>query len=125
MDIHEKELLQERWPFLTLITYLNNDYLGIVQHSDSAYIHMYVIDNTFSEKMRSEFIDCGEAWWWGSNRSIPINLFLQSKFSIFKKYLRSFSTKDSKLICGPTVNIRNLINKRTKRRTIQLVHSVK
>jgi len=120
----EKDLIQERWPFLTLITYLNNEYLGIVQNSDSNYISMYVLDTGFTPVMKALYIECGESWWWDSNRTIPINLFLHKRFAPFKASLRTFATKETTIVCGPLVSLRDLCNKRVKRRTIQLVRAV-
>ena len=116
-----KQVLQEKLPFLTIISHLDKEYLGIVQHADNAFVHMYVMDNTFNDQMKREFLDCGDTWWWESNRQIPINMFVRDRFAIFKRYLRIFSMKETEIIQGPVVNLKELMNKRVKRRTIQLV----
>jgi hypothetical protein len=116
-----KQVLQEKFPFLTIISHLDKEYLGIVQHADNAFVHMYVMDNTFNDQMKREFLDCGDTWWWESNRQIPINMFVRDRFAIFKRYLRIFSMKETEIIQGPVVNLKELMNKRVKRRTIQLV----
>ena len=82
---------------------------------------MYVLDASMTADVKAQFIDCGESWWWDSNRSIPINLFLGPRFSQFKPYLRTFATKECKVVCGPLVSLRDFCNKRIKRRTIQLI----
>ena len=114
-------LLQEKFPFLTLITHLNIDYIGIVQHADPTFLHMYVLDNTFSADLKQRFLECGDTWWWESNRQIPINIFIRDKFAPFKRYLRIFAMKETEIKHGPIVNLKELMNKRVKRRTIQLV----
>ena len=116
-----KQVLQEKFPFLTIISHLDKEYLGIVQHADNAFVHMYVMDNTFNDLMKREFLECGDTWWWESNRQIPINMFVRDRFAIFKRYLRIFSMKETEIIQGPVVNLKELMNKRVKRRTIQLV----
>ena len=116
-----KQVLQEKFPFLTIISHLDKEYLGIVQHADNAFVHMYVMDNTFNDQMKREFLDCGDTWWWESNRQIPINMFVRDRFAIFKRYLRIFSMKETEILQGPVVNLKELMNKRVKRRTIQLV----
>lgn len=116
-----KQILQEKFPFLTIIRHLDTEYLGIVQNADQTFIHLYVMDNTFTDKMKIEFLSCGETWWWESNRQIPINMFVRDRFVIFKKYLRIFAMKETEILQGPVVNLREMINKRVKRRTIQLV----
>jgi len=116
-----RKLLQEKFPFLTIITYLDTEYIGIMQNSDGQYVSMYIFDQNFTTDMKKEFLLCGETWWWESNRTIPINLFLRERFKPFKQWLKTFAHKETKIIEGPTVNLLNLVNKKLKRRTIQLV----
>lgn len=115
--------LAQRWPYLTHIKYLNKDYFGIVQNSDVNFLHMYVIDQTMSTEHKQEFINCGELYWWGSNRQVPINVFLGARFKIFRGYLKSFSQKEVNLQSGPVPSLDTLINRRSKKRTVQLVKS--
>lgn len=118
------QILQERFPFLTIVKYLKTQYIGIVQNADHLFISMYVLDESFTTEMKREFLECGEVYWWESNRSIPINLFLQDQFKKFKPYLRVFSKKEAEVLQGPVINLRELMNKRIKRRTITLVRNV-
>ena len=118
------EILQERFPFLTTIKYLKTQYIGIVQNADHLFISIYVMDESFTAEMKRNFLECGEIYWWESNRSIPINLFLQDQFKRFKPYLRMFSCKEAEIIHGPVVNLREMMNKRIKRKTITLVRAV-
>ena len=60
-----KETIESKWPFLTLIGYLDSEYLGIVQNSDATWISMYVLDASMTADVKAQFIDCGESWWWG------------------------------------------------------------
>jgi hypothetical protein len=117
----EKKILQEKFPFLTIIRHLNTEYVGIVQHADTAFMQLYVLDNTFTDKMKLEFLECGDTWWWESNRQISINMFIKERFAPFKRCLRTFAMKETEIIQGPVVNLRDLMNRRVKRRTIQLV----
>lgn len=118
------KVLQEKFPFLTIISYLENEYIGIIQNSDNHFISMYILDHSFTTEMKLEFLKCGEIWWWESNRSIPINLFLREEFKKFKYCLKTFAKKETIIIEGPTVNMMDLINRKLKRRTIQLVKSM-
>lgn len=118
------KILQERFPFLTIVKYLKTEYIGIVQNADHLFISIYILDESFTNDMKREFLECGEIYWWESNRSIPINLFLQDQFKKFPPYLRMFSKKEAEVVQGPVVNLRELMNKRVKRRTITLVRSV-
>ena len=115
------KLLQEKFPFLTIISYLNQEYIGIMQNGDSQFVSMYILEPTCTQEEKQRFLFCGETWWWESNRTIPINLFLKDKFKPFSRYLKTFAKKDVKIIEGPTINLMDLINKKLKRRTIHLV----
>ena len=66
-------------------------------------------------------MECGDTWWWESNRQIPINMFIKERFAEFKINLRVFASKDTEIVQGPVVNLKDTMNKRVKRRTIQLV----
>jgi hypothetical protein len=118
------KLLQERFPFLTIIKYLKSEYIGIVQNADHLFISIYLLDESFTDSMKREFLECGEIYWWESNRLIPINLFLQDQFKKFKPYLRMFSKKEAEVVQGPVVNLREMMNRRIKKKTITLVRSV-
>jgi hypothetical protein len=115
------KLLQEKFPFLTIITHLNQQYIGIIQNSDNHFVSMYVLDPGFNTEMKMKFLNCGETWWWESNRSIPINLFLRTEFKIFKPWLKTFAKKETTIVEGPVVNMMDLINRKLKRRTIQFI----
>lgn len=119
--VDTKQVLQEKFPFLTIIKHLDTEYLGIIQHADNLFVCIYVMDNSFSDEMKRDFLSCGETWWWESNRQIPINMFIKSRFTRFKPYLRSFARKETEIVQGPTVNLRDMMNRRVKRRVIQLV----
>ena len=54
-------------------------------------------------------------------RQIPINIFLAGEFSPYQNWLKTFTTKDVKLVFGPTTSLNNIVRKRIKRRQIQLV----
>ena len=111
----------QRLPFLTEISYLGKNYIGIVQNADSTIVHMYVIDQTMPIEDKKTFLSCGETYWWESNRLIPINIFLHEEFKPFKPYLKSFIRKEVTVLNGPMPSLDDLINKRSKKRTIHLV----
>jgi hypothetical protein len=126
MSIKEQNIqktLRDKFPFLTIVQYLGEEYIGIIQNCDNQFVSIYILDSTFTTEMKLDFLKCGDIWWWESNRSIPINLFLKNEFAKFKPWLRTFAKKEAEIIEGPTVNLYDLINRRLKRRTIQLVKS--
>jgi hypothetical protein len=119
--LSNSQLLQDNFPFLTVISYLKQEYVGIVQNADATFLNLYVMSQNFSDDQKKEFLDCGETWWWSSNRTIPINIFLGKRFEPFKPSLKVFVRKECEILQGPIVDINNLLNKRIKRRTISLV----
>lgn len=119
--VDTKLVLQEKFPFLTVVRHLETEYLGIIQNADNLFVCIYVMDNSFTDEMKRDFLAYGEEWWWESNRQIPINMFIKDRFGKFKPYLRSFARKETTIVQGPTVNLRDMMNRRVKRRTIQLV----
>lgn len=114
----------KRYPFLSYGTMLDVHYLGIVQNSDSQLLSMYVLDAIPTEALRRAFLSCGEAWWWESNRQVPINIFLGERMRVFRPFLKHFSRKDFELIAGPTVSLQETIARRVRRRQVTLVRKV-
>ena len=115
-----QDLLDE-FPFLTLVAYGGKEYVGIVQNMDNNLASMYNFENIKDRKEKQEFLDIGEEWWWGTNRMIPINIIFKTNFEKFKSCLLTFSIKDFEVLHGPTISLNNIIQKRVKRRNIQLV----
>jgi hypothetical protein len=124
MSPQELTDLQQRYPFLSVVQYLNNEYLGIIQQADQQFINIYAWDDNWTDVRKKRFLVCGETWWWESNRNIPINLFMGRDFQEFRAVLKTFASKESRVVQGPVVNLREMLNKRVKRRTITLVREV-
>ena len=118
------EEIFEKYPFLSLVTYGGNEYIGIIQNFDDTVMSIYEYSRVTSENMRLRFLELGENWWYESNRQVPINLFLKEEW-IFTDTLVNLNSKDSEVTFGPSVSINELAKKRTKRRNIQLVKKVK
>ena len=113
--------LQEKFPFLSCVKYANNEYVGILQNQANHVTSISVYDLIKTEELKQEFLDLGEIWWWESNRAIPINIFLAGEFNPFQNWIKTFTTKDTKMIFGPSTSLNNIVRKRIKRRQIQLV----
>lgn len=116
--------LRKNFPFLTVVRYLNEDYIGIVQNSDSTFVTMYVYNAIKDQDLKKKFLILGENWWWESNRTIPIDMFLNTQWKMFKPYMKTFSRKDLEHLEGPMLSLQDIISKRIKRRTIVLVRNV-
>src|SRR5210317_1697055 len=111
----------DEYPFLSLIKIQKNEYVGIIQHTDKNFISFYDYHNLTNQQDKIQFLKLGEEWWWESNRTIPINLFFNRDFEIFKKYIKSFTTKDVEIVFGPATSLNNVQKKRIIRRNISLV----
>lgn len=117
-----KQMLSERYPFITLVTYSNGDeYVGIVQNHDTQVTTLYDFGAIVCPVAKQRFIDFGAIWWWESNRSIPINIFLKSDWDEFRPFLRTFMNKDLTIVHGPVCSLAELARQRSKRKSVTLV----
>lgn len=118
-DIFEK--LIEKYPFITLCVYSNNEYVGIVQNRDDAITTIYDFGSIKDTDLKRQFLEMANVWWWESNRSIPINIFLKEEWEVFRPYLRTFSNKDLDIVHGPVCSLNEMARKKSKRKSITLV----
>ena len=119
------EKLTEKYPFITLCVYANAEYVGVVQNRDDAVTTIYDFGSILSQEDKMKYLALATTWWWESNRKIPINIFLKTEMQVFRPFIKTFNSKDAELIFGPTVNLSEIAEKRIKRKSIQLVRSVK
>jgi hypothetical protein len=115
------ENLKENFPFISVITHVNQEYVGIIINQDAQITSIYDYTAIKSENEKTKFLELGEAWWWESNRQIPINIFLHREIADFRYAIRNFATKDVKIMFGPCTSLNDIIVKRIKRRSITLV----
>lgn len=120
-----REQFQENFPFISCVKSNDKEYVGIVINFDDYIASIYDISMILGETERTLFLEMGEIWWWESNRKIPINIFLKSEMQIFRPFIKTFNSKDAELVFGPTVNLSEIAEKRIKRKSIQLVRSLK
>lgn len=113
--------LSENHPFITVCSYSNQDYVGIIQNRDDTVTTLYDYGAIVQQELREKFLQLGDIWWWESNRSIPINIFLKEDWSIFKPYIKTFNNKGLSIIHGPVVSMSDFAKKRAKRKSITLV----
>ena len=118
------EKLAEKYPFITLCVYASNEYIGIVQNKDDAVTTIYDFGAVLSQQDKLEFLELANTWWWESNRSIPINIFLRGEWDDFRAYLRTFSNKDLEIIHGPVCSLNDINRRKSKRKSITLVRKV-
>lgn len=117
--------IQENYPYMTVVNYVDREFVGIIINQDTAITSMYDYELLRTEQEKKLFIELGEAWWWESNRKIPINIFMPAEMAQFKYAIKNFSTKDVRVILGPVTSLHDIITKRIKRKSITLVRKPK
>ena len=115
------ENLQENFPFISVLTHVDHEYVGIIINQDAQVTSIYDYTSIKTDEEKTKFLELGEAWWWESNRQIPINIFLLKEKIEFRYAIRNFSTKDVKVLLGPCTSLNDIIVKRVKRKSITLV----
>ena len=124
MGVELFEKSAERYPFITFCTYASNEYVGVIQNRDDQITTIYDFGSIINDQMKRDFLELANQWWWESNRSIPINIFLKHDWEQFKPYLKTFINKDLDIILGPSTSLQELSRKKVKRRSITLVRKV-
>ena len=121
-DLFQK--LAEKYPFITLCIYASNEYVGIVQNRDDAITTIYDFGAIQDLEKKRRFLELANTWWWESNRTIPINIFLKGDWDMFKPYLRTFTNKDLEILHGPVCSLSEMARKKSKRKSITLVRKI-
>jgi hypothetical protein len=121
-DFFEK--LAEKYPFITLCVYATTEYVGIIQNQDEAITTIYDFGAIVDVEVKRKFLELANVWWWESNRSVPINIFLKGDWDGFRPYLRTFTNKDLEIVHGPVCSLSEMSRKKSKRKSITLVRRV-
>ena len=116
--------LAEKYPFITLCVYANTEYMGIIQNQDDAVTTIYDFGTVKDLDSKRRFLELANIWWWESNRSIPINIFLKTEWDPFRGCLRTFVNKDLQILHGPVCSLSEMGRKKSKRKSITLVRRV-
>lgn len=111
----------KKYPFISYVAYGGNEYIGIVQNVDDLLTTIYDYGSLKSEQEKIDFLTLGETWWWESNRTIPINVFLRADWGPFRYSLKTMNSRDVEIKFGPYVSLKEIAAKKTKRRSIVLV----
>jgi hypothetical protein len=113
--------LTDKYPFITLCIYAQQEYVGIIQNQDNIITTIYDFGSITDLEQKKQFLELANIWWWESNRSIPINIFLKQEWDPFKIYLRTFINKDLEVLHGPVCSLAEMARKKSKRKSITLV----
>jgi hypothetical protein len=113
--------IEKNFPFISVVAYGGNEYVGIIVNQDSTVTTMYVYTKLRSDEHKKLLLELGEVWWWESNRMIPINIFLRKEIVQLNYSMMTMNSKDVKVSVGPCVNLNNLTLKRVKRKSVQVM----
>jgi hypothetical protein len=113
--------LTEKYPFITLCMYANAEYVGVVQNRDDVVTTIYDFGAVTDQQAKLLFLELANTWWWESNRSIPINVFLRGDWNQFRYTLRTFVNKDLEILHGPACSLLDIVRRKGKRKSITLV----
>lgn len=113
--------LREKYPFITLCVYADEEYVGVVQNRDHAVTTIYDFGAVKTHQEKLEFLELANTWWWESNRITPINIFLKGDWDRFRPTLRTFVNKDLQILHGPICSLLDIVGKKPKRKSITLV----
>jgi hypothetical protein len=116
--------LTEQYPFITLCVYSGVEYIGLIQNRDDTVTTIYDFGAIQDPLLKRQFVEGANTWWWESNRSIPINIFLGREWLPFRSYLRTFSNRDLDIIHGPVCSLGDINRRKTKRKSITLVRHI-
>tara|TARA_B100002019_G_scaffold25459_1_gene19255 strand:- start:262 stop:630 length:369 start_codon:yes stop_codon:yes gene_type:complete len=116
--------IEQNFPYISVVTYGGNEYVGIIANQDQYVTTMFVYTNLKTDDEKTRLLELGSVWWWESNRMIPINIFLREEMKDFNYCLLTMNSKDVKVTIGPVTNINNLSVKRVKRKSVQLIRKL-
>jgi hypothetical protein len=119
------DILKKTFPFLTCIRNNDIEIVGIIINQNESVTSIYDIGSILNDGEKALLLELGEQWWWESNRKIPINIFLKAEMLEFRHYIKTLNSKDIEHVFGPIINLNEIAEKRVKRKSIQLVRSVK
>jgi len=104
-----------------LCRYATTEYVGIIQNQDEAITTIYDFGAIQDVAAKRVFLDLANIWWWESNRTIPINIFLKGDWDQFRPYVRTFTNRDLVILHGPVCSLAEMSRRRSKRKSITLV----
>ena len=124
MNTNFFEKLAEKYPFITLCVYASTEYVGVIQNQDDHITTIYDFGAIQNLEIKQQFLELANVWWWESNRSVPINIFLKGDWDPFRPYLRTFTNKDLEILPGPVCSLIEMSRKKSKRKSITLVRKL-
>ena len=99
-----RDEIEQNLPFISVLNYGENEYVGIIINQDQFVTSFYDLNAIRTPEEKSQFLIIGEAWWWESNRQFPINIFCREQIHPFQYAIKTFKSKDTRILLGPCVN---------------------
>lgn len=118
------ENLSKNFPWITVLTYVEKEYVGVVINQDPQVTTLYDWEMIKDFGQRDRFVEMADAWWWESNRQIPINIFMIREAQEFRYAIKTLTTKDVRIDLGPCMRLDQIMTKRVKRRSITLIRKL-
>lgn len=123
MEEHYKELL-DNYPFISYVSYGGIDYIGVIQNTDAVVTTIYDYGALKTLEQKQRYLEMADQWWWGSNRLIPINVFLKQDWYEFKVCIKVLNSKNVEIKYGPHVCLNDINAKKSKRKSITLIRKL-
>lgn len=112
---------RRKYEFLTFVVFKDDLVYGIVQNETPKVLSIYQFDLLRSDDEKDQFLKHGDEWWWGSNRSVPINLFIGDRFEQYDYILRGYPRKPIESMIGPTFSLAERYLRRVRKKKIEIV----
>src|SRR5688572_26466075 len=114
------EETRAKYEFMTFVVMKDDIAVGIVQNETPKILMIYQFDLLRSTEDKEVFLQFGDEWWWGSNHSIPINLFIGERFEAFEYVLRGYPRKPVLDLIGPTFSLAERYLRRVRKKKIEI-----
>jgi hypothetical protein len=116
--------LAAKYPFISLCVSGTDEYVGVIQNRDDSVTTLYDYGAVHDHDQKTQFLELAAVWWWESNHSVPINIFLGQDWQPFRYTLRTFTNKELDVIHGPVCSLGDIAKRKIKRRSITLVRPI-
>lgn len=118
--MQEIEDTRSKYEFMTFVVMKDDIVVGIVQNETPKLLMIYQFDLIKTTDEKEFFLACGDEWWWQSNHSVPINLYIGDPFETFEYILRGYPRKPIEQIIGPTFNLAERYLRRVRKKKIEI-----
>lgn len=121
--LKEIESTRKKYEFMTFVATKDDIIVGIVQNETPKLLMIYQFDLIRTTNEKEQFLRFGDEWWWGSNHSVPINLFIGDRFEHYEYILRGYPRKPIEEMIGPTFSLADRYLRRIRKKKIEIVVS--